>query len=177
MKKVVINIFLIMTMFCILFLQLNFFNWFTIASVMPNLFVIYILFVGLYTKKYVVISYSAILGVLLGSLFAENIITTVISYMIVAFISVIFGKNFSKDSRMTIVVMVILATLMHAIFECTMNFFVVGSSYEIFSVTKIMVVECIYNAILVTILYPIFQKIGSWIEGEYRASKILTRYF
>lgn len=65
MKKLIINIFFIITMFLIFFMQLNFFNWFTIASVMPNMFVIYILFIGLYTKKYVVITYATLLGVLI----------------------------------------------------------------------------------------------------------------
>lgn len=177
MKKVLINIFFIITMFCMLFMQMNFFNWFTISSVMPNLFVIYVLFIGLYTKKYVVITYASLLGVLLGSLFAVNMFTSVISYMLVAVISIMFGKNFSKDSRITIVVMVCLATLLHSIFVCAMNFFIEGSYYNIWKLTRVIMIESVYNAILVIILYPVFQKIGPWIENEYKASKILTRYF
>ena len=47
MKKLVINIILVLTFFLIYFLQSNLFTWFKIAGVMPNLFVIYILFIVL----------------------------------------------------------------------------------------------------------------------------------
>ena len=50
MKKLVINIFLILTIFIIYFLQSNFFTWFNIAGIMPNLFVVIVLFIGLFAK-------------------------------------------------------------------------------------------------------------------------------
>ena len=51
MKRFLINFSLIITALIIYFLQENFFNWFTIAGVMPNLFVIYILFIGLFYSR------------------------------------------------------------------------------------------------------------------------------
>ena len=48
MKKTMINIGLILTAILVYILQVNFFNWFNIAGVMPNLFVIFILFIGLF---------------------------------------------------------------------------------------------------------------------------------
>ncbi len=47
LKKISIILLLIITYFIIFFLQANLFQSFTIAGVMPNLFVIYILFIGL----------------------------------------------------------------------------------------------------------------------------------
>lgn len=47
MKKMSITLVLILTFFIIFFLQANIFQNLTIAGVMPNLFVIYILFIGL----------------------------------------------------------------------------------------------------------------------------------
>lgn len=48
MKKIVTISLLFITFIVIYFLQLNFFNWFTIAGVRPNLFIIFVLFIGLY---------------------------------------------------------------------------------------------------------------------------------
>lgn len=97
--------------------------------------------------------------------------------MLVAIVSLIFGKSFSKESRITIMIMVGLASLLYEIFISAMNFILLESSYEIVQIVKMISIEAIYNVILVTILYPIFQRIGPWIENEYKGSKILTRYF
>lgn len=51
MKKVATGAILCVVFVIIYFLQLNFFNWFTIAGVKPNLFVILALFTGLYTGR------------------------------------------------------------------------------------------------------------------------------
>ena len=49
MKKAISIILLFIIFIIIYFLQLNFFNWFTIAGVKPNLFVLLVLFIGLYS--------------------------------------------------------------------------------------------------------------------------------
>ncbi len=48
MKKIITAIILLIAFVITYFLQLNFFNWFTIAGVKPNLFIILVLFIGLY---------------------------------------------------------------------------------------------------------------------------------
>ena len=51
MKKALTIIILCITFIFIYLLELNFFSWFTIAGVKPNLFVILTLFIGLYSGK------------------------------------------------------------------------------------------------------------------------------
>ena len=51
MKKAGIIMLIILAFFIIYFLQANFFTWFNIFGIMPNLFVILILFVGLFAGK------------------------------------------------------------------------------------------------------------------------------
>ena len=62
MKKAILIIVLIIAFFIIYFLQANFFSWFTISGIKPNLFVIFILFIGLFAGKKI----GAILGLILG---------------------------------------------------------------------------------------------------------------
>ena len=64
MKKVIINIILIVAFLIIYFLHSNLFIWFKIAGVMPNLFVILVLFIGLYSNKYMGVTYGIIFGLL-----------------------------------------------------------------------------------------------------------------
>ena len=51
MKKTITIICLILSFFVIYFLQANFFTWFNIAGIMPNLYVILVLFIGLFMKR------------------------------------------------------------------------------------------------------------------------------
>lgn len=51
MKKISIIIVLIITFFIIYFLQVNIFSAFTIAGVKPNLFIMYVLFIGLFANQ------------------------------------------------------------------------------------------------------------------------------
>ena len=61
MKKILINVLLVITFITLYILHQNFFNWFKIAGIMPNLFVIFVLFIGLF--------YNRIAGVGYGILF------------------------------------------------------------------------------------------------------------
>ena len=177
MKKFLINIYLIIIAFVIYFLQSNFFNWFTIAGVMPNLFVIFVLFIGLFGSKIMGTIYGMIIGLILDVLFANNIGITFITLGLVGFASTIFDKNFSKDSRFTIMLMVAGLTIFYEVIFYFANYFVSSSSIEIISFIKILLIEVIYNVILTIIIYPLMQKFGYYIENEFKGNKILTRYF
>ena len=69
LKKILINVVLIVIGLFIYFLQSNFFTWFSIAGVKPNLFIIYILFIGLFGNRSMGIIYGEILGIFLDLIF------------------------------------------------------------------------------------------------------------
>ena len=96
-KKIVINLLLIITFFIIYFLHSNFFTWFKIAGIMPNLFVILILFIGLYAGKYMGLTYGIILGLFLDLFIGKRLGITAIMLGLVGIVGMIFDKNFSKD--------------------------------------------------------------------------------
>ena len=111
MKKLVINIFLILTIFIIYFLQSNFFTWFNIAGIMPNLFVVIVLFIGLFASKTMGTIYGIVIGLILDLLFGRSVGIQAVSLGLIGFLAGIFDKNFSKDSRMTIMLMVLSSTV------------------------------------------------------------------
>ena len=73
MKKVLIGFLLLVAFFIIYFLQSNFFNWFTIGGIKPNLFIILALFVGLFAGRIRGILFGAIFGILLDFFIGRNI--------------------------------------------------------------------------------------------------------
>ncbi len=177
MKKAVINLILILIVFIIYFLQSNFFNWFTIAGVMPNLFVLFVLFVGLFTNKFLGTVYGAIIGAILDILFRDKIGISMIALGLVGFLATLFNKNFSKDSRITIMLMVSGLTVIYEVIVYFASYFVLGTSIEIWSFIKILILEVIFNLFITIIVYPLFQKFGYYIENEFKGNRILTRYF
>ena len=62
MKKLLVVLVLCVVFVIIYFLHLNFFSWFTIAGIKPNLFIILALFIGLYTNE----KLGAILSMIFG---------------------------------------------------------------------------------------------------------------
>lgn len=177
MKKILINIFLIITFLIIYFFQVNLFSWFKIAGVMPNLFIVFILFIGLFYNKIAGITHAIALGILLDLFIGRKVGISAIMLGTIGLIGGIFDKNFSKDSRFTIVVMVILSTIIYEIGTFIINWFLFRFDIELISLVKILFIECIYNALLTIILYPLIRKLGYKIEEENKGNKILTRYF
>lgn len=177
MKRFVINFSLVLIAFIIYFLQENFFDWFTIAGIKPNLFVIYVLFIGLFSGRNKGIVYGLVVGLMLDIVVGNKIGIYAITLGGVGFASGVFAKNFSKDSRITIMLMVAGLTFVYEFIVYMLNYFLVNINFEIFIFLKILFVEVIYNIILTIIIYPLFKKFGYYIEHEYTGDKILTRYF
>lgn len=177
MKRFIINISLILIAFIIYFLQENFFNWFTIAGVMPNIFVIYILFIGLFSGRNKGTIYGLFIGLMLDILVGNKMGIYTITLGTVGLSAGIFAKNFSKDSKITIMIMVAGLTLAFEIIVYILNHFMMDTNLEIWVFSKILIIEVIYNLILTIIFYPLFKKFGYYIEYEYKGDKILTRYF
>ena len=177
MKKTIINICLIITTFLIYILQSNFFNWFTISGIMPNLFIILVLFVGLFTNRTMGTVYGVGIGLFLDFTIGTRVGINAISLGSVGFLAAVFDKNFSKDSRMTIMLMVLGASIIVEGINYFLNYIFLNINVEILNFIKILLIEIIYNLIITIIIYQIIQKAGYYIENEYKGNKILTRYF
>lgn len=177
MKKILINVLLFITFIIIYVLHSNLFSWFKIAGVMPNLFIIFILFIGLYSNKITGITYGIIIGLLLDLFIGKKVGITAIMLGTVAIIGVIFDKNFSKENRFTLIIMVMVSTFCFEAGSYFLSYFIYDNYIQIWPFVQILLVECVYNALLTIILYPLIQISGNKIEEEYKGNKILTRYF
>lgn len=177
MKKIIINILFVITFLILYYLQLNFFSWFRIAGVMPNLFIVLVFYIGLFAGRRMGLTYGVIFGLLLDLLIGEKIGMTAIMLGTCGIIGGIFDKNFSKDSRITIMIMVIGTTILFEVGMYILRYAILKSSVEILSFLKILTAETVFNVIISIILYPFIQKTGHKVENEYKGNTILTRYF
>lgn len=177
MKKTVITMIILLTFFIIYFLQVNFFSWFNLAGVKPNIFVILVLVIGLFSGKSRGVAFGIIIGICLDFFIGKNIGITAIMLAIVGFFGGYLDRNFSKDSRFTMILMVIIATLVFEIGNYGFNHFINDVNIDKSYLIKILSIEIFFNIIITIIFYPLILKLGFELEKTYSDNKILTRYF
>ena len=83
MRKFFTIILLILIFFLIYFIQTNIFSSFTISGISPNLFIIFILFIGLYSNQALGIGFGVVVGLMLDFLFGRVIGTTAIMLCVI----------------------------------------------------------------------------------------------
>jgi len=161
----------------IYFLQANFFTWFNLADIKPNLFVILVLFLGLFAGSKVAFTFGIIFGIYIDLFIGKSVGATSVVLGIIGLLGGYFDKSFSKDSRITIMVMVIISTAIYEIGIYAINILIMPIELEIMAFLKVLIIEILYNVILTIILYPLFQTFGYRMEEKFKENKILTRYF
>lgn len=177
LKKVVAVIWLIMAFLIIYFLQANFFTWFTIAGVKPNLFIIYILFIGLFAGKKLGLILGIIFGLFIDIVIGRQIGISCVMFGIIGLLGEYLDKNFSKESRITIMIMIAGSTVIYELGCYIFNAITLDINVEIISFLKILLIETIYNLLISIVIYALIQKLGHALEEIFKTKNILTRYF
>lgn len=177
MRKVLIHISLIITFIIIYLLQTVFFSHFTIAGIMPNIFVILMLFIGLYMGRTMGIIYGISFGIFIDIWIGKSMGFTSVALAIVGLLSGVLDKTLSKDSRITVLLMGIISTIVYEVILYFLQYMFLGINVEVLSFIKILLIEVVYNMLIVIILYPLIKNVGYEIENEVKGDRILTRYF
>ncbi len=177
MKKLIVVIGIFITFLITYFLQSNFFSWFTIAGIKPNLFVMLTLFITLFAGIKLGICYSLFFGIFLDIVIGKNIGIYLTMLLLVSILGGYFDKNFSKDSRITIMLMVLASTLLFEIGSYILSIIMQNINVQILEFVKILFIEIIFNTIITVIIYPIIIQVGYKIEDIFKGQKILTKYF
>ena len=68
-------------------------------------------------------------------------------------------------------------TILYEILMYILNYMFFKINVEIYAFIKILLIEVIYNVLLIIILYPLMKLTGYEIENEIKGDRILTRYF
>ena len=177
MKKALSILCLILTFFIIYFVQANFFTWFNIATIMPNVYVILVLFIGLFVKRKIGLACGIGFGLYLDIVLGKTIGTSALALGIVGLLGEILSKNFSKDSRFIVCLMVIGTTAVYEIIVYLLTMLRTEGTVEILAFLKILLIEMLFNGLITIIIYPLIKKAGYYLENLYDDKFILTRYF
>ena len=101
---------------------------------------------------------GVVFGIYLDIVLGKSVGITGLVLGIVGALAEILSKNFSKDSRFTIMLMVISTTFIFESVIYVFNILRTDAVFEIFSFLKILLVEIIFNSLLTIILYPLMKK-------------------
>lgn len=170
----IISLILLVTFFVIYILQANIFPSITIAGVVPNLFVMFILFIGLYGNSFLAIIFGIFCGLWIDTIYGNCLGITSASLTIVGFIASWFDTLWSKDEKISIIIMVIASTV---IFEMTSYFLksvIFEFEFELTPFLKILSIECLYNILLTIILFSPLKKLGYKMERNLKRNNMYT---
>lgn len=173
MKKASDIFFIILIFFAIYFLQSNFFTWFNIAGVMPNLFVVLIMLIGLCMKKKSGFVFGIIFGLLIDFFVGVRIGINAISLAAVGLATETLDKSFSKDNRITVMFLACILTILAEVIVYSLQILFCGAGLQVLEFIEIIAIEIIYNSILIAIIYPIFLAFGTKIEDDFSDNSFL----
>ena len=177
MKKLGISIIFLIIFFIIYFLQIGIFSNLPIAGVMPNLFIVLILYIGLFANSINAIIFGIMIGLFLDLLYGNTVGISAAMFCIIGYLGSYFDKNFSKENKVTILLMVIGATLIYELGCYALNGFILRYDFEWFKFMRIIIFEIIYNSLITIILYPLIQSTGYKVDRIFKRNNVLTRYF
>lgn len=176
MKKILIITGIFISFLLIYFLQINFFNWYNIAGIQPNLFIILALFVGLYIGKLYGLTMGIIMGFMLDLFTAKMIGTNSLIMGLAGFLGGIYDRSFSKGKLITLILMVAVTTVLCESMVYIIQIVFLKIELTLLQFIYIVLIETIYNVILTIILNPLIQKIGNSIEENFEKEKMFSKY-
>lgn len=177
MKKTLTIIVLIMIFLIIYLLQANLFSWFHLAGVKPNLFVIFVLIIGLFSGRSMGATLGIIFGIMLDFFIGKSVGISGIMLGAIGFLGGFLDKNFSKDSRLTMLIMIVISTCFYESGSYLFHHFLNNSNIDILFFIRVLLIENFFNIMITIIFYPMLIKLGYKLEKVFKKKEILTRYF
>ena len=90
---------------------------------MPNLIIVLTLFIGLFIGNKTGAIFGIIFGIIIDLNLGKTIGITSVLLAIIGLLGEYMDKNFSKDSRVTIILMSAISTIIYEIFTYAINIF------------------------------------------------------
>ena len=174
LAMLIISIILLITFFVIYFLQANIFPFMTIAGIVPNLFVIFILFTGLYANSFLAITFGVFVGFWIDSIYGSCLGITSACLTIIGFIASWFDSLWSKDEKISIIIMVIVSTILFEMTSYFLKSIILEFEFELLPFLKILAIECLYNVLLTIIFFKPFKKLGYKMERNLKRNNMYT---
>ncbi len=120
---------------------------------------------------------GVVLGIYLDILTSKQVGISAVLFAIIGYIAGFLDKSFSKESKITIILMVIGSTFAY---ETVLYVYTIVSNnvpLDVLGFAKILLIELLFNGLLTIILYPIIRDLGNISERIFKENKLKPGYF
>lgn len=160
MKKIISVLGIVIIFLSIYFLQSNFFSWFNIYSIKPNLFMIFVIFLGLFLGKEYGLTFGILLGLILDLFSSQIIGINAISLGAAGLLAGILAKNFSIEHKFTFIIIASLLTFIGESVYYALEIILSEAEVQLIIFIRILLIEIVFNDLIIIIIYPVLNKIG-----------------
>lgn len=159
MKKILMT-FISFIILCIsIWLQIGFLNSIPLVGVTANLGIVLIAGLGLVCGKLIGGSAGLIYGLLIDLAFGRTLGIYTILYCLTGFVSGSLNNNFSKENKISMVMLILLITTCFEIIVYFLNIILKQFDFDFQTLFTTLVLESIYNIFLTILL---FKPIAFW---------------
>lgn len=159
MKKILKTLIYLLVFLVIYFAQIYIFENLKIANIKPNIYIIAIIIISIYTKPNKAFVIGVIAGILIDILSAKAIGITAISMGLLAYMVANVEKMFSIESKLSLIIFIFLGTITYEIINYIIHIILLDVGLEIKEIAISISIETMYNVLLTIIFYPICKKI------------------
>ena len=165
MKNILKSICIILLFIVSLIVQLFVFNNMELLGVKPNMLLISIIVVSLFTNIYSTTIYSFILGFIVDIIFGSTGMFT-ISYTAIGMLLGFIGENYMKENYLSIVLLTILSVTLFEVVQYVQTMIKISQYIGLIFLIKQLVISIMLNVVLVFIICFIFGKIIGYIDKK-----------
>ena len=171
---IIISVVLFLVFQILYFFQANIFPLIPIAGVVPNLFIIFILVIGLYGNNFLAMFYGIVCGIWIDTLYGEVIGITPAMLCLIGFIATWFDTLWSKDEKISIIIMIVLSTLFFEFGSYFIKSIDLEFDLELVTFFKILLWEELYNVLITIIFFSVIKKLGYIMERKLKRNNMYT---
>jgi rod shape-determining protein MreD len=134
------------------------------------------LFIGLFANKKVAAVFGFLIGIYLDILTSKQVGISCIIFALIGYLGGFLDKTFSKESKITIILMVLGCTY---VYETILYIYTTISNKAVFDIlgfNKILFIEVVFNGLMTIILYPIIRNCGDVLERIFKSQKTVTLF-
>lgn len=148
-------------------LQTTLFEYIEVLGVKPNLFLVYVLILSFFCSKKESLILGAVFGltfdVLIGKFLGMNALMCSVSGFFTAHFceKVLGNKNVLIVFLFTVVISVFYELINHLF-----SFLIIGDVDLIYAFKSVIFIECVYNGLMVFLLYPIIKKLTKFMYAD-----------
>lgn len=159
MKKFLAGMVLGLTIFFVIFMQINLLNHIPLFGVIPNFCIVLVVGVGLISGMIPGSITGVVCGLITDILFGRAVGVYIFIYAILGIFCGYVNKGFSHDNKMSVAMIVFFTTI---VVETISSFFisiVYKAEFSLISSFLVSFIEAIYNGILTLIFYSVISKV------------------